>query len=139
MNVFELDVEPKDAAGALGIDEVNLAVFRALSERLKSEKITKAEIARRLSANKSTITRLLKGNQNLTARTLGELLWALDFEFEVVLRDLLDGAENSRSAHSNYSRSNCFENRLVYSEKPEKRNAASASNPGYVLHFADGS
>lgn len=99
MTAFEFDISPKDAAGVFAVDRVNESVLRAVGARLKSSKITKSEIAKRLGVDKSTVSRLLRGNQNITARSLGELLWALDFDFDLVLRDLLEQRHNHGSIH----------------------------------------
>ena len=88
MSAFELDLDPKSSAGADSIDLVNRRVLAALRTRLRERKITQKELAAKLGIDKSTISRLLRGNQNITARTLGELFWALDFAYDISLLDL---------------------------------------------------
>ena len=94
MTAFELDIEPKDAAGAFAVDKVNRFLIGAILSRVKEKQITKSELAHRLKVDKSSISRLLRGNQNLTSRSLGEILWALEYDFDLELI-------NQRSQHTN--------------------------------------
>jgi transcriptional regulator with XRE-family HTH domain len=95
MTAFEFEIEPKDAAGAFAVDKVNRFIIGAILNRVKKKQITKSELAQRLKLDKSSISRLLRGNQNLTSRSLGEILWALEYDFDLELID-----ERSRSTNT---------------------------------------
>jgi len=87
MTVFSLDMDQKESDGADGIDVVNRRVLEVVFKKTKSGSITKAELARRLGVDRSTVSRLLRGNQNLTARSIGEILGALECSFDLVVTD----------------------------------------------------
>lgn len=94
MKTFEFAVSEKEFNGAKGITRVNKFILRLLAKRMKEQKITRKELAARLQLDKSTVSRMLRGNQNLTSRTIGEICGALDFEFDLVERDLLYEGRN---------------------------------------------
>lgn len=100
MNAFSLDVSPKEADGADAIDVVNRRVLTLVYKRIRSGHTTKAEIARRLGVNRSTVSRMLRGNQNLTARTIGEILGAIDYSLsDLVTVDRLKDRQNIPMHH----------------------------------------
>lgn len=94
MTVFELGIDERESAGADAIDIVNRRILAILMKRLKAKKITKAKLADKLELHKSDVSRLLRGNQNLTSRKIGEILWALDCDFDIAIRDLTENAGN---------------------------------------------
>jgi transcriptional regulator with XRE-family HTH domain len=87
MSVFSLDIDPKDSDGADGIDVVNRRILEVVAKKTSNGLITKSELARRLGVDRSTVSRLLRGNQNLTARSIGEILGAMDCTFDLVVTD----------------------------------------------------
>jgi transcriptional regulator with XRE-family HTH domain len=67
-----------------------LAVERMVAEasdtiaRLMAEqKVTKAELARKLNKSRAWVTQLLSGKANMTVRTLAEVVYALDAEVKL--------------------------------------------------------
>lgn len=76
---FKLQMSPKDKASARFISAVQKAIIEiALSER-ELTSITQQEIANRLGVNRSVINRILKGEANLTLRSIAEFTWALGY------------------------------------------------------------
>jgi transcriptional regulator with XRE-family HTH domain len=49
-----------------------------LTEILEKEKVTRAQLAQRLGKSKAFITQVLRGNHNMTLRTLADLFGAVD-------------------------------------------------------------
>lgn len=95
MIAFSLDIDPKEADGADAIDLVNRRILDLVHSRIREGKTSKAEIARRLGVNRSTVSRLLRGNQNLTSRTIGEILGAIDFSWtDIQVEDRLKDRQN---------------------------------------------
>lgn len=95
MPVFSLDISPVEADGADAIDAVNRRLLHLVNGRIRDKKTTKTEIAKRLGVNKSTVSRMLRGNQNLTIRTLGELLGAIDYSLtDIVAEDRQKDGQN---------------------------------------------
>jgi hypothetical protein len=63
----------------LGIEKV-VALIRTLMEL---RKVTNAGLSRKLDKDPGYVSRTLAGKMNLTLRTMGDILWALDSSFEV--------------------------------------------------------
>ena len=129
MTVFEFDVQPRDAAGSGAIDRVNKALLKAVGKRMETHRITRSEIAKRLDVDKSVVSRWLRGNQNITPRTFGEILWALDFDFEVVLEDLLDGSDNTGSVHIQSVRLSGPDHKVFFQSDDSVRSSGSRRSP----------
>ena len=49
-----------------------------ISARMQEKKVTRAELAARIGKSKSFVTQILRGQHNMTLRTLADLAWALD-------------------------------------------------------------
>lgn len=88
MTTFEFDVSQKEQDGALAIFKVNNFILRLLRKRMKEDGITKSKLAEILEVERSTVSRMLSGNKNLTSRSIGEICGALGFEFDLIEKDL---------------------------------------------------
>jgi hypothetical protein len=77
MDYFDLDISDKDLAGAMNISRRNRELIALYLDAVRTRKLTKIELARRLGVDRSVVSRMLKGSANLTFRTEGELLWAM--------------------------------------------------------------
>ena len=61
-----------------------MAEASELIARLMAEqKVSKADLARRLNKSRSWVTQLLSGKANMTVRTLAEVAYALDAEVKL--------------------------------------------------------
>lgn len=60
-----------------------LAVGDITSRRMHDLSMTRAELARRLEVTPPRVTQLLRGDENLTLRSLARLGWALGLRFEL--------------------------------------------------------
>ena len=54
-----------------------------ISARMQEKKVTRAELAARIGKSKSFVTQILRGQHNMTLRTLADLAWALDARVEL--------------------------------------------------------
>lgn len=54
-----------------------------IARLMAEQKITKAELARRLKKSRSWVTQMLSGTENLTVRTLAEAVYALGAEIRL--------------------------------------------------------
>jgi len=71
--------------------ELALAVGAAIRERMETEGVTQADLARRLGVSRSHVSQLLKeGSSNLTLKTLARLAAALDARVAWDFRRLLE-------------------------------------------------
>lgn len=89
MSSFEFDVSEKDAAGSEHISKVSRQLIAAFVRKSRAERITKAALADKLGLDKSTVGRMLRGNSNLTLRSVGELCWALNVQPDFVCKDFV--------------------------------------------------
>ncbi len=80
MNSFHYDIGDKARAGARFISLVRRELQNAYSSEKKTRKLTQQEIATKLGVNRSSINRQLIGTENLTLRSVGELLWAIGWK-----------------------------------------------------------
>lgn len=83
---FQIELEPKDEAAADLISHVGWQLQALLSARQEREKLTQQEIATRLGVDRARVNKCLSGFNNLTLKTLAELVWAMDGEIELTIR-----------------------------------------------------
>ena len=86
MTSFSFDISEKDLAGAQFISKASRRLIAAFVQKMRTEKLTKQQIADLLEVDKSTVSRMLRGNSNLTLRTIGELAWAMDVDPDLALQ-----------------------------------------------------
>lgn len=81
MTSFELDlVDEKTRAGLEFVGMVVGEIQRAFSEEKSRRKITQQAIAEKIGTSRAVINRQVQGLENLGARRIGELLWAIGWE-----------------------------------------------------------
>jgi|SRR5215469_17649830 len=81
MSSFELDIiDEKSLAGAEFMARVISEIQRAVSTEKVERKITQEAIAKKIGTSRAVINRQIKGYENLTARRIGEILWAIGWE-----------------------------------------------------------
>jgi transcriptional regulator with XRE-family HTH domain len=83
---FEFDLNEKDRASGRFIGAVRKSLLAAAVSEKKNSKVTQQTIAKKLGVNRSVINRMLKGETNLTLRSLAEIAWALGYEIVFGLR-----------------------------------------------------
>lgn len=58
---------------------------------LEKNRISRAELARRIGKSKAFVSQILSGSRNMTLRTLADLAWALDARIQLrPARDLME-------------------------------------------------
>jgi hypothetical protein len=81
MNSFELDIiDEKSRAGSEFMFRISQELQRAFLYEKKARKITQQAIAEKLGTSRAVINRQLQGLENIGARRIGELLWAMGWE-----------------------------------------------------------
>ena len=80
MNSYVYDIGDKERAGSRFISHVRREVQGAFLHEKKSRKLTQQQIATRLGVNRSVVNRQLGGLENMTLRSVAELLWAMGWE-----------------------------------------------------------
>lgn len=80
MSSFELEIDEKSQVGSQFMAKVAYEIRRALIEEKKSRKITQQAIAEKIGSSRAVINRQVQGLENLSARRVAELLWAIGWE-----------------------------------------------------------
>lgn len=97
---FEVDISPKERAAARFIGSVRKALLRAAFAEKENAGVTQQSIAEKLGVNRSVINRMLKGESNLTLRSVAEIAWALGMQAEFTLIKV-PGISSARTSTSN--------------------------------------
>lgn len=85
MTSYQYNIGEKARAGSRFLSLVRDEIQRAFAAEKALRNITQQAIADRLGVNRSVVNRQVMGLENLTLKTVGELLWAIGWEpqFEV--------------------------------------------------------
>jgi hypothetical protein len=98
MSSFELDIiDEKSRAGSEFMFRISQELQRAFLTEKKARKITQQAIAEKLDTSRAVINRQLQGLENIGARRIGELFWAMGWEPHFEARKIPDG-ENQHPA-----------------------------------------
>ncbi|MDE4134549.1 helix-turn-helix transcriptional regulator [Phaeobacter sp. QD34_3] len=95
---YRIKIDGKKRKAALFISQVQKEIQKALIESGK----TQQEVATILGVDRSVVNRRLKGNSNLTARSIAEFAYALDknIEFKMVDINLAGRGNGVEDAHN---------------------------------------
>src|SRR5687768_14436779 len=105
---FKLKISPKDRASARFIANVQRAIIECALHEKKTNGVSQQMIANRLGVNRSVVNRILRGESNLTLRSIGELSWALGHVPSISF------CENDKAARSNYfDNDGCISNSII--------------------------
>ena len=74
---YELKIDRKARTVGRYLGMVHRALVEAAIEEKKKHKLSQRQLADRLGINVSVVNRVLRGDANLTSRTLAEFAWAL--------------------------------------------------------------
>lgn len=81
MPSFEYVIDERSRVGSRFIERVKEELQRALKEEKHARKVTQQSIADKLGQkNRSVVNRQFMGLENMTARSIAELLWAIGWE-----------------------------------------------------------
>lgn len=98
MTSFELDfVDEKSRAGAEFMEQISRELQRAFLTEKKARKITQQAIANTVGTSRAVINRELQGLENIGARRIGELFWAMGWRPKFTAERIPDG-ENEKPA-----------------------------------------
>lgn len=80
MNSFELEIDEKSRVGSEFMARVIDEIRRAVAAEKGTRKLTQQSIADKIGTSRAVINRQIQGLENLTARRIGEILWAIGWE-----------------------------------------------------------
>lgn len=72
----------------LAIEALVAEASEVIAKLMAEQKLSKADLARRLSKSRAWVTQLLSGRANMTVRTLAEVAYALNGEVKLGARPL---------------------------------------------------
>lgn len=67
----------------LAIEAFVLDASEVIARAMKEQRVSRAELARRMGKSRAWITQVLSGRANLTLRTLAEIAWSLGVELKL--------------------------------------------------------
>ena len=79
-------LERAKTGNAYWVDKAAVDFTEGLCEMMQKHGVSRAELARRIGVNRSYITKILRGNANLTLETMVKLTRAVDGDLEVRVR-----------------------------------------------------
>ena len=96
MNSFELEMDEQSRIGSEFMARVNNEIRRAVAEEKSSQrksgrKLTQQAIANKIGTSRAVINRQVQGLENLSARRIAEILWAVGWEPYFEARKIPDG------------------------------------------------
>lgn len=77
---YELKIDPKRRVAGRFIGNVRKALINAAVEEKTHRGLTQQKVADCLGVNRSVINRMLRGEVNLTLRSVAELAWSMGWE-----------------------------------------------------------
>lgn len=80
MDFFDLEIDEKSRAGSEFMARVVNEIRRAIATEKVKRKITQQGIADAVGTSRAVINRQVQGYENLTARRIAEILWAIGWE-----------------------------------------------------------
>ena len=95
---FRLKISAKDRATGRFKGRVNRALVKAVVKAKGDRKLTQSQIADKMGVDKSTLSRIMNGQGNLTLKTIGDISWVLglrpDLTFSEVQQESMDRANH---------------------------------------------
>lgn len=89
---FDLEIDQKESAVGRFIGSVRKSLLRIAIREKELHGVTQQSVASKLGVNRSVINRILKGQANLTLRSIAEIAWALGYTAEITLKKASDTA-----------------------------------------------
>lgn len=80
MTSFDFEIDDKSRAGSEFLARVANEIRRAVVAEKSSRKLTQQAIADKIGTSRAVVNREISGLENLSARRIGELLWAVGWE-----------------------------------------------------------
>jgi hypothetical protein len=80
MNSFEIEIDEKSRVGSEFMARVVNELRRALAAEKAKRKLTQQNIADSVGTTRAVINRQIQGYENLGARRIAEILWAIGWE-----------------------------------------------------------
>jgi transcriptional regulator with XRE-family HTH domain len=79
----EVLMEDPEFRRLLSIEALAAEASELIARLMAEQKVSKADLARRLNKSRAWVTQLLSGKANMTVRTLAEVMYTLDAEVKL--------------------------------------------------------
>ena len=134
MTSFDLDFDDeKSRAGSEFMFRISQELQRAFLSEKKSRKLTQQAIANELDTSRAVINRQLQGLENIGARRIGELFWAMGWEPHFEARPVPRGINEIRPPAANAPRQPEREKAQASAlDESKKEKAPSAADLAYA-------
>ncbi len=91
---FRLKISAKDQATGRFKSRVNRALIKAVLQAKENRNLTRTQIADKMGVDKSTVSRIMKGQGNLTLKTIGDICWALSLRPDMAFSEIQQEGTN---------------------------------------------
>ncbi len=91
---FRLKISAKDQATGRFKGRVNRELVKAVVKAKRDRNLTQIQIADKMGVDKSTVSRIMKGQGNLTLKTIGDICWALSLRPDMVFSEIQQEGTN---------------------------------------------
>lgn len=96
---FHIKIDSKQKVAAKLIGKVHSELNRAIQIVKQDSNVSQQALADKLEINKATLSRRLGGRTNLTLKSLANLIWAIDGDFEFKINMPSDYSVSNSSRH----------------------------------------
>jgi transcriptional regulator with XRE-family HTH domain len=80
----------------MAVETLVASASEEIARLMNAQKLTKADVARRLGKSRAWVTQLLNGSANMTVRTLAEVTFALGGEVKLQIQPQTSVAESTQ-------------------------------------------
>ena len=137
LETFEIEIDEKSQVGSEFMARVVNEIRRALAEEKSKRKLTQQEIADRIGTSRAVINRQVQGLENLGARRIAEILWAIGWEPHFEARPIPRESNEFVRPSANTPRQPDLNNRaegaiVQHTGRPENEKSPSAADLAYA-------
>ena len=119
MDSFELELDEQSRVGSEFMARVVNEIRRAVASEKATRKLTQQAIADKIGTSRAVINRQIQGLENLSARRIGEILWAIGWEPYFEARRKPIGENQNLASHIDTPPPQAFEfNRWLTKDSP---------------------
>lgn len=126
---------------AFSLEKATLDAAELIAKLMDDKDMSKADLARHLGKSRAWVTQLLSGKENLTVRTLAEILYALGYELDLGMHSLESGVGRADPVANFSSPQECWPQAgrtSDFERWPNARNYGDPSNASLTQQFGYG-
>lgn len=114
MTSYKVSISDKRRYSSRFITKTNIFMIKTIKDKLFSDGKTQRFLSEKTGIDEGTISRIMKGEGNLTLRTIGELAWAVGLSFELQIskeRTITDHKKINHAKNTIYELANQLDKR----------------------------